>query len=307
MGPSGGLPMNEEAVTDALLRQFLLGLVKDDERQLIETRFLTESETRDRLLAAELELFDDYVEDSLSAEDRESFLALYGQTDLQQRRLRIAQSIQRWAVAQNVRSSPPAPAISVWSSLFEWLRLKRAVVIPVAVTVVVGVMIAIVWLSGLRGERVRQHLALERELAELNSPSELREAPSTPALTLKPGSVRAVEPRAELPTPREEPFAEISLLWMQKETYSTYKAVVTREGDNETFTISNLRIQPEGTKAIKVRLPSHMLTRGTYQIQVNGVSADLIPGPSESYTFTVPEENYVTFYLPLPYCLEAKN
>ena len=92
--------MKEEAATDASLRQFLLGRVEDEERQRIESLFITDSVMRDRVLAAEQKLMDDYLEDSLSTADRESFLSLYGDTAAQRRKLRIAKSIQEWAANQ---------------------------------------------------------------------------------------------------------------------------------------------------------------------------------------------------------------
>ena len=53
--------MKEEAATDVLLRQFLLGKIDDEARQRIECLFLTDSLTKERILAAEQELIDDYA------------------------------------------------------------------------------------------------------------------------------------------------------------------------------------------------------------------------------------------------------
>ena len=44
--------MKEESVTDGLLRQFLLGRVDDEERQRIESLFITDPQSRERVLAA---------------------------------------------------------------------------------------------------------------------------------------------------------------------------------------------------------------------------------------------------------------
>ena len=85
--------MKEEPVSDALLRQFLLGQVDDQERQRLESMFVTGALSKERVIAAEQHLLDDFLDDSLTAKDREQFLAQYGDTPEAQRKLRIARSI----------------------------------------------------------------------------------------------------------------------------------------------------------------------------------------------------------------------
>jgi hypothetical protein len=280
--------MKEEAATDALLRQFLLGTVEDEERQRIESLFLTDPRMRERLLAAEQDLIDDYVEDCLSTVERERFLSQYGDTAVQRRKLRIAKSIHEWA-ANQTPTAPVAPeaATSIWNRLFAGLRLKPALVIPVAVVAAVAVVIAVVWVNSSRLERQRQHLAVEQELAQLNTPSSFREVPAPTQLTLKPGSVRGEDPQSELTLRNDRRFAELRLLWMQPEDYPSYKAVVRRTGTDESYTIPHLQTDNNGGKAIRVRLPSHFLTAGAYEIQLTGLSADNSTSSAESYNFTV--------------------
>ena len=69
--------MTEETLTDALLREFLLGKVNDEERERIESLFLTDSQTRERVLVLEQDLIEDYLEDSLTEEDKERFLIVF--------------------------------------------------------------------------------------------------------------------------------------------------------------------------------------------------------------------------------------
>ena len=64
--------MNEEILTDALLREFLLGKVDDEEVARIESLFLTDSEARERVLVIEQELIEDYLENSLTAKTESS-------------------------------------------------------------------------------------------------------------------------------------------------------------------------------------------------------------------------------------------
>ena len=91
--------MNEELVADVELRQFLLGYVDDKERERIESLFVT-NPLRERMLAAEQELIEEYLEDSLKPADKEKFIEQYAVTPAQRRKLRITKSIKDWAIAE---------------------------------------------------------------------------------------------------------------------------------------------------------------------------------------------------------------
>src|SRR4026209_2266551 len=124
MATSGVLLMKEERITDALLREFLLGKVADEEQERIEDLFLTDPHTKERVLAAEQELIDDYLDDSLTGADKERFVALYAHTDEQRRKLRINKSITDWAVTEASAPRAVAAGVSIWSRLGARLRLK---------------------------------------------------------------------------------------------------------------------------------------------------------------------------------------
>lgn len=72
--------MKEESMTDALVREFLLGKLADEERERIESLYLTDPQTRERVLTLEEELIEEYLEGSLTKADNERFLARYAQT-----------------------------------------------------------------------------------------------------------------------------------------------------------------------------------------------------------------------------------
>jgi hypothetical protein len=277
--------VKEEPVTDALLRQFLLGKVDDEERQRIESLFVTDRLSRVSVLAAEQELIDDYLEDMLSPADRESFLLRYGNTPEQQRKLRIAKSIQE--LASRTPDSIEAGISTVWTRVLERVRLRPVFVIPVAVTFIIAIMITAVWYLKLQPEN-KQHLVVEQELARLNSPASLSQTPrGTSVLVLRPISVRSAETRPEFVPGADTRFVELRLIWIRKERCSTYQAVIRRSGDEESFTVRQLEPQTEIGELLHQRLPADMLMRGLYQVELSGVGSDGAIGPSEEYTFTV--------------------
>jgi len=280
--------MKEEGATDASLRQFLLGRLEDEERLRIESQFITDSQMKDRVLAAEQKLVDDYLENCLTTADKEAFLSVYGDTAAQRRKLEIARSIQEWAANQSPATQIiPKPALSLWDRVR--LSLKPIIVIPIAATSIVAIVFALVWVNNRRTEQDRQYLAVQQELAQLNTPSSLREVPAQEVLTLKPTVVRGVEPQPELASLTDVRIVELRLLWMQSEFYPRYQAVVRRSGDDRPYTIDNVTTANDGGKVIRIRVSSRILIRGNNQIEITGIAADGSKGPPEIYSFLVSE------------------
>ena len=275
--------MKEEMLTDAWLREFLLGKLDDEQRERIESLFLTDSQAREKILAAEQDLIEDYLEDSLTAADKEIFVSRYGQTPAQQRQLQINKSIKDWALRES-----GSTRTSFWARLREGLALKPAVVIPIVVTVMIGIVVAAVWLSG-RSEQQRR-FAIEQELAQLNAPAALRENPPyMTSLQMSPNSVRSVEQETELKKTGDIQLFELSLPWVQRERYSSYRAELLRVGVDDEFIIPNLAADDDGPYRVRLRLPAHLLHRGHYSIRLIGITPDGSPGLTGEYTFAVSE------------------
>jgi hypothetical protein len=287
--------MKDDGMTDALLRKFLLGKVDDQERERIENLFLTDSQARERLLAAEEDLIEDYLEKNLTTSDTERFLAVFAQTAEQRRKLRIRESIKELASADAPVSQIPSN-ISGWSRLWSRFRLKPLMVIPIALATV-AIIVAAVWQMSRTEQRNRQRFAVEQQLAQLNTPSSLSEAPAQMVLLdLSPLTLRGVEKQVELKRSPDIRVVELRLPWVEKERFSTYHAELRRLSDNQVFTIPNLQGETlQGSNAqgttgpylIRLRLPTDILTRGNYQILLTGISPSGTPSPSEEYSFAL--------------------
>ena len=279
--------MKKKAVTDALSRQFLLARMEHEERRRIETLFLTDSHMRKRVIAAEQELIDDYLEDRLSTLDRERFLSLYAQTAAQRRNLWIAKSLYEWACRP--RRDPAVYQVSYpTENCLRWPGIRLALVIPVAIAATIMMVIALVWVNSRRTERFTEYLAMQHELIRLNSSSSLRDdLPPMMLLMLKPGSLRNGESQSELKRAPNSTVAELRLLWTQTKNYPTYQAVARWSGDDSSYTIPNLTAENEDAKFIRLRLPARLLTHGDHEIELTGVAADGSKSPTERYSFTV--------------------
>lgn len=270
--------MNDKILTDTVLRQYLLGKVDDEEREHIEKLFLTDSQTRDRVLAAEQGLIEDYLEDGLTAADKETFVLHYAQTPEQQRKLRINQTIKDWAVTE-AQTAPGG--VSNWSRLLESMRLRLAFVVPVAAAILIAIVIASVWLS-----RTMEHRAIQKEIAQLNTPASLSRNPAHMiSLQLTPLTVRSGETQNRLTKHADVRTVELSLLSIEREKYPAYRVIVNRVGDKEA--LATVDVAPEKDNAVRVRLPADRLIRGSYRLTSSGIAPDGTTGPTEEYIFVV--------------------
>lgn len=280
--------MKEETVSDALLRAFLLGEIADEERERIESLFLTDSQERERVLSAEQDLIEDYLEGSLTTEDKQRFIAIYGQTPEQRQKLKITKSIKDWAIREAALPQPDRAKVSVWARLRARSWLKPVFVIPLAVATMIAIVIAVVWLNS--RERTRRHSAIEQELAQLNTPASLREVPSQMvSRDLSSAALRGAEQETEISKTGAVRVVELRLRWVQKDRYASYQAEIHRVGDDESYTIRNLQGEDDGQYDVRLRIPAHMLNRGQYLIALKGSNADSASSSLAEYLFTVNE------------------
>lgn len=285
--------MKEGFPTDALIRRFLLGDVDEEEHERIERRFISDHEVYEKIVVVEDELIEDYIEDSLTASDREKFIAQYGQTPKERRRLRIVKAIKEHAVAEAMSSPRARSTKSKWPNFLSALRLREpGFLIPVAAMLIIAFVVGLVWLMNIRNKRAQEtdrRVAIERELADLNAASSVREVtPQTVSLVLPPVSVRSVGPQTDFRARTDIRVVELQLLWTQKAQYSSYQAVLRRVGDSQQLNIPNLHVQKTaGGTVVPLKLPAHILMRGLYQITLKGMGSNDAPGQVEEYSFTV--------------------
>lgn len=278
--------MKEDAASESTLRQFLLGNVDEEERERLESLFITDSVVRERILAAEQDLIDDYLDGSLTSAEKQSFIQQYADTPVQKRKLRIATSIKDWATAQGKVSPPSEPVhASFWSRLRDIVWPKPAIAIPIAASAMVGVIALAFWLNS-RMESHDTQLAIQEEIVKLNVPSSLGQTPPKTSLELRPGSVRSGASQDQLVIRPDSGIAELRLLWNRPEQYPRYTAVVSRVNGKKLVTVPNLQPEADG-KSIRLRLPDHVLTTGSYQIELTGIADNGTKGLNEEYRFSV--------------------
>lgn len=278
--------MKEDAASESTLRQFLLGNVDEEVRERLESLFISDSVARERILAAEQDLIDDYLDGSLTSAEKQHFIQVYADTPEQKRKLRIATSIKDWAIAEGNVSVPPEPVrASFWSRVGEVMWPKPAVAIPIAAMAMVGVIALALWLNN-RIERRNSQLAIQEEVVRLNVPSNLSQIPPKSYLEIRPITARSGDSQDQLAITPDSGIAELRLVWIQPERYPRYSAVVRRVGGSKLATVPDLPAEADG-KAIRLRLPDRLLTRGDYQVELTGIADNGTKGINEEYRFTV--------------------
>jgi len=281
--------MNEQ-LTDTKLRQFLLGDVDELEREQIEKRFISDPQSKQRILIAEEDLIEDYLEDSLSPIQKQQFLAQYGYTPQHRRRLQITRLIKDNAMSgATAVDTVPIRRSSFFSQL--WSQNKR-ILIPALAVLMIALIAGVILVSQSsrrRSEEANQHASIERELAELNSTTTSPLPPSAVAsVVLPPISVREAGANHEVTQNPGTRVIELRLLWTQKQEFSSYRITLNRVAESEQFTISGLHIQDDKFgRAVIVKIPTHLLRRGLYQVNLSGTGLGGPSSLSEEYTFTV--------------------
>ena len=292
--------MNDAANELFLIRKYLLGSLKGEEREQLEERVLLDPEFRNRVLVVEENLIEEYAEGALEDEERQSFQEMFYANPQRRLEVLVVESLQQHAGAswwvRLLRALQDKLAVSrdatrsAHSSRnvapLEWFPGFGKAVIAFAVLVTLVLAFLIVQ-SLRRPEQVpstltqdqTRHDLVERELARLNS----LESQSTPvvAATLAPGLSRGDESQGpeEFPTvmlPRGTESAQLKLLLRPlANEYMSFQATLAPVGGRESYQVD---LKPAGLSApapaIVLTLPTNVLDDGDYRVQLSGQTAD---------------------------------
>lgn len=295
--------MAELTTEDLRMRQFLLGDLGEKEREELEQLVLIEGSTRDKLLMAEDDLIEEYLEGSLKAGEREKFLRQFLSIPHQRNKLRIAKSLRRFARDEaNIETVPLDPRVLSEADIDPVPSQPRPVVqskvlpfyrnlwvyVPIAAVILIAVIVGALWYASYRGgiEREAQRQVIERELAQLNA-SEEQNLPADQATTLivPPFSPRSVV--ASSSSSFNRPILELWLLPGTKRT-EKYNAVLQKVGSEDKYQIFNLQLHDRGgDKVVRLRIPTRFLPPGTYRVQLNGLSTGGTVTDTSEYNFEI--------------------
>jgi hypothetical protein len=242
------------------IKNYLLGQVSEQEESEVEMRLLADPEFYDELSIVEDELIDQYLGNTLSDTERQSFQSHFVSSPERHQKVRFARALKKY-VAVNAEEEASPRASSIFS--------LRHPVLPYAIAAVLLVVVGVSYLAMKYGPGPPPG---SRVLAiELTPAPTVRGGGEVKELSLAPdvGSVRL---QLDLPT----------------NDYQTYDAVLRDSSLRSVLTAGGLKPQTiNNTPAVIIDVEAGLLAPGDYRVNLSGTTAG---GGSESvatFSFTV--------------------
>jgi hypothetical protein len=286
---------------EATLRTYALGRLPEDARVALEERLVVEPEVLEALGVVEEELTEEYLEGSLSAQDRRDCERSFLASAERQRLLGFVGALKSRAARR--RPAPAGDRSETWS----WqpaLGLAASLLLAVSLTANVwqGVKLASQEPPSPQPRGTATPVAAATQqppaiatLAASAAPS----APATPSardagthtgvstFRLAAGALRGAGPMPRVAVPAEAAGVRL-LLTLPQVDYNSYRATLRDADGEELWTAAKLRAEtrPEG-KAVVLLLPKQLLPRGDYLLELGGVRDKGDPEALASYAFRV--------------------
>jgi len=272
--------MMEEYGSRDLLRRYLLGDLEEDQREKIEAGLLTDEKLFDAIADVRDEMIDDYSFDILPERDRKLFDTNFVLNPERLHKLRVSTALAHYrdanlAPVSSMQASAPLSLIQrIFAGRKRW-RLATALVSSL-------VLLAI----GYGGWRAYEHyqlkqrveelrvkqLQVEQYLAKLNGQDLSAHSDSMLSLTLRP-LLRESKATNKVRISARTEILELRLE-AKESNFPVYRADIEDSDGVRLYSVENLRWrQDNGAIVVFLRLPSQLLSPATYQIHLQGISA----------------------------------
>jgi hypothetical protein len=256
-----------------VIRLYFLGQLSEEERERLEMQFVTDADYQEGMLIVEEELIEDYLADSLSAEDKQSFDFHLRSTPQQRQRLEIARAFDRYCAKQPLQNVSVDDSQLSDSDLVDLPNIgsksffmRPVVVYSVSAVLLVGAVVG-AWSLFSSWRRPDFH----RELALLNSPQG-RDTKADLIVKLFPDAHRGDESLKSVPQ-RRSGIVEIQLA-LPPDQHDSYR--VTFRGGNipDGVSVSNLAPSVSAGSVVSVKIPTGHLAPGVYFLELAGVTPE---------------------------------
>lgn len=288
------------------LRQYLLGTHSPDQQRQVEERLLADGTFFEELSAAEDELVDEYLRDTLPARERGRFEEHFLSTPERRAKLKFARAFGRYvARADAGREAATAaritPATEPPRTGF-LRRLGRAPRVALATALAV-VVLGGSWLlfNSRRDGRPTGAGHSERASSDadgVNSQDRQgqnltpataggQESPATFALTLTPGLARDAGVMTKAVIPGRADTVQLRLE-LPSDEYRSYRAALQTVEGRTLLTGEDLMAENlNGTKLAIFNVPAKLLPTGDYQIKLSGTAGDAEGEAVGTYAFRI--------------------
>jgi hypothetical protein len=262
------------------IRQYLLGQLSPAELPSVEERLLADSEFYEEVLIAEDELIDQYLGDTLSLRDRESFEEHFLSSAERQRKLRFATALRKYVADSRTESQdeideenfvPVAPVPHVFTrkdSFWSFLLLRTP-------ALAVSVACAILLVSG-------GALVIVKNYRQAKAPQSILAIELVPGLT-RDGS-EGIK-RFAVPVGTGAVRFQLAL---SEDHYPNYEAILKDAEGRVVLKKGGLKGQSlNGHAAVVLEVDPSLIPPGDYQIKLNGTTANGSVESVAGYSFRV--------------------
>jgi hypothetical protein len=253
------------------LKRFLLGSESEKEAEEIGVRIISDTAFAEKMAFVEEDLIEDFLDDALTAEEKElfhkNFLTTAARVELLEETALLRNYARNHPSEVSARADEEKKPGGFFDSLREFLTLNLRPIAAVLIILVIG---AVVWRiafydAGGLSDIEKQYAALNAN--DLNNPSETANLSNK---SLIAGTFRDADSTAKLNSGNltEKVLFRLALPSDTSKNASFNLELV--KGGQTVFRQSNLRVyqNPSGQE-LKVILPKSVLSKGNYQIKLS--------------------------------------
>lgn len=297
-----------------LLARYLLGELSAEDRQRLEREYLVDDEVWENLTAVENDLIDSYARGDLSEEQRRQFEQHFLDSPEKQERLEMAKLLMNGRIRQSIKTAPQQEQQALWAGSPMELLWRRHRVINVVLGAAALVVFVVATVLILQNQHLRTELTqlqsdqfslrneidqLQQQIVSLTNTQE-KNAGNTGTGQHEPETVAALlTPRLPRGTGQGNSdnilripgtaSSVVLTLQMERDPDRQYEVLVETPEGNRVSHNQGLKSEAgkNGSKAVTVRLPSHLFKKGDYIVTLSGQKPNDDTEVVNSYSLSV--------------------
>lgn len=268
--------MQTQMETKEAIRQYLLGLLPQEQAGELEEQLFIDGELFEELLIAEDELVDQFLAGEMSEREREAVERHFLRAPGRQEQLLFAGALKKYISAtapQAVKDpgarqqTPPGKRPEKTSLLSRLFPRNPALAYPLAAALVLTI-VGGIWLAS-------------RMVNRSNQPQTVWAIELTPGLQRDDGEIKSFVIPANIDAVRLQ-------LDLTEDQYKSYEAFVQGIDGRSVITRNNLKAQSaNGRRIVAVDVEPARLAAGDYRVKLSGLSASGNLENLDSYPFKV--------------------
>lgn len=249
-------------------KNYFLGSLTEEAAADIELRVIENADFAAELASAEDDLIEDFLENSLSAEEVNLFRKNYLSTEERIKNVEVTALMKLYA-RENVTNPASISGSRENAGILQWVGSLSLGVRLVAASVALIVVLTGIWFV-LRPQRDNELLALQNRYEQINqNPSSVNLDTKLSELTLVSGNLRSSGPTAELSVTNLTENVRFRVgLPPQTDNSISYNVTIFRDA-TEVFRQNNIRpLTSSSAPELRLLLPREIFASGNYRLNL---------------------------------------